>query len=205
MPNTKINAAAINMKGEERFGPVLSRAYNLFALGGALGIYRFACKDILSKKGRFSLLDVGTGPGILPKMLSADTKRIRIYAVDPSPSMLRIAMRNNKNPESKFAIGHSQKLPFDAKFDLIISSVSFHHWAHKKESLVYLSKFLKQRGEIRVYELLKKGRFFDYFVDMHRMNKEELQKAASGTGLAVRSIKIKGGFIRAVYARERTI
>lgn len=203
MSNEKISEHEIDLSGEERFGPVLSRLYNLFSRGGALGIYDFACKDILAKKGSFSVLDVGTGPGILPKMLNMRTDRISIWAVDPSESMLRIAIKNNKGGEARFAIGYSQRLPFKRRFDVIISSVSFHHWAHKKESLAYLSGFLKPGGEIRIYELKKSNRFFEYFVDKHRMNIDELKHAANGAGLVVKGIMEKNGFVRGTYVKKR--
>jgi ubiquinone/menaquinone biosynthesis C-methylase UbiE len=197
----EINASDMDLRGEERFGPVLSRLYALFAREGALGIYGFACKDILSRKGAFSLLDVGTGPGRLPGMLSEESDRVRISAVDPSPSMIRIAEGKNRGRGIAFALGYSQKLPFDKKFDMIVSSVSFHHWAHKKESLAYLSGFLKPKGEIRIYELKKSNRLFDYFLDKHRMSEKELRHAAEGAGLKVKSVISKDKFVRAVYIK----
>lgn len=203
MSNAKISEHEIDLSGEERFGPVLSRLYNLFSRGGALGIYDFACNDILAKEGFFSLLDVGTGPGILPKMISLRTDRIRIWAVDPSESMLRIAIGNNKGRDTMFAIGYSQRLPFKRRFDMIISSMSFHHWAHKKESLIYLSRFLNPGGEIRIYELKKSNRFFEYFVDKHRMSVDELKHAADGTGLIVKGLVEKDGFVRGIYVKKR--
>ena len=170
-----------------------------------MGIYDFACKDILSKSGSFSLLDVGTGPGVLPKMLSERTGRISIWAVDPSESMLRIAIRNNKGRKAVFAIGYSQKLPFKRRFDMIISSVSFHHWAHKKESLAYLSTFLKPEGEIRIYELKKSNRLLSYFIDKHRMSMDELRHAADGTGLVVKGVLEGDGFVRGTYVKRKKV
>jgi ubiquinone/menaquinone biosynthesis C-methylase UbiE len=205
MPDNKKNRIKMDLKGEERFGPVLSRLYTLFSRGGALGIYDFACKDILSKSGSFSLLDVGTGPGVLPKMLSERTGRISVWAVDPSESMLRIAIRNNKGRKAIFAIGYSQKLPFKRRFDMIISSVSFHHWAHKKESLAYLSTFLKPKGEIRIYELKKSNRLLSYFIDKHRMSMDELRHAADGTGLAVKEVVERDGFVRGTYVKRKKV
>jgi ubiquinone/menaquinone biosynthesis C-methylase UbiE len=203
MSDNRKNRPKMDLRGEERFGPVLSRLYTLFSREGALGIYDFACKDILSKKGSFSLLDVGTGPGILPKMLSMRTDKIDIWAVDPSESMLRIAIKNNKGDGRRFAIGYSQMLPFSRRFDMIISSVSFHHWAHKKESLAYLSGFLKPGGEIRIYELRKSNRLLAYFLDKHRMSIGELRHAADGTGLAVKEVVEKDGFVRGTYVKKK--
>jgi len=202
MLDNKKSRPRMDLRGEERFGPVLSRLYTLFSMGGALGIYDFACDDILAKKGSFSLLDVGTGPGVLPKMLSARTDRVSIWAVDPSESMLRIAIRNNKGREARFAIGYSQRLPYKRRFDMIISSVSFHHWAHKKESLAYLSGFLKPGGEIRIYELRKSNRFFEYLVDRHRMGIDGLKHAADGTGLMVKGLVEKDSFVRGTYVKK---
>ena len=86
---------------------------------------------------------------------------------------------------------------------MIISSVSFHHWAHKKESLAYLSGFLKPGGEIRIYELRKSNRLLAYFLDKHRMSIGELRHAADGTGLAVKEVVEKDGFVRGTYVKKK--
>ena len=202
MSNAKMKAAGMDLHGEERFGPVMSRIYNVFASSGVQGLYEFACLDILGKKGAFSLLDVGTGPGRLPEMLASRQGRIRIYAVDPSPSMLRIARNRRGNRGVKFALGYSRRIPFSLKFGMIISTLSFHHWVHKKESLQYLSQFLERGGEIRIYERVKSGRLLDRFVDMHSAGVEELREIAHGTGLRVKGIVVKDKFVRAAYVKK---
>ena len=134
--------------------------------------------------------------------MQAKPDKIDIWAVDPSESMLRIAIKNNKGDGRRFAIGYSQMLTFRRRFDMIISSVSFHHWAHKKESLAYLSGFLKPGGEIRIYELRKSNRLLAYFLDKHRMSVGELRHAADGTGLAVKEVVEKDGFVRGTYVKK---
>ena len=190
----------MDLTGEERFGWVTSRLYNLFAKRGAFGVYEFASRDILKSGKAIKVLDVGTGPGNLPSMLSAKSRKLRIWAIDPSPSMLSIAKRKTGNSQVRFAIGYSQHVPFKEKFDIIASSISFHHWAHKKESLIYLSRFLKKGGEIRVYEMRKSGRrILGHFSEMHRRSEEELRRAADGSGLRVKEIVEHGRLIRATY------
>lgn len=186
---------------EENFGPITSRLYSL--LSGIFlesSIYKFAADDILRSKAR-KILDIGTGPATIPIKVASQSDRVEIYAIDPSKDMLRIASKKAKDSGIHFAEGHSLHVPFHTKFDLITSSISFHHWAHKKESLEYLSQFLNRDGEIRIYEFRKIGHL--PIQAKHSMTKEELRGAAEGTGLRVKEIIEKKNKLRASYVKNR--
>ena len=199
--------ADMDLEGEERFGRITSHIYNLLALLGGNLLYDFAARDMLEKEenGReITILDVGTGPGILPEKLARMRSRARIYCVDPSQTMVEIARRRLNRYGVKVGLGYSLMVPFKQKFDIICSTMSFHHWAHKKESLEYLSGFLKKDGKIMIYEM-KKGKDLPLigFLQAHRMNRGELGSIASGTGLKIDSIKETRVFIRATYSVKK--
>lgn len=190
------------LDGEEEFGPVTSIAYWLVVkLTGMGKFYSFIVDDI--KKGRYhELLDVGTGPGYVPIMLSEGGMK-NIYAIDPSYDMLKIAKRRSKDLKIKYSIGSSRHLPFKRKFELIISTLSFHHWAKKAESLRYLSSFLKKGGEIRIYEFEKEKRkgFAKYFTSSHSVSRREMLAIGKKSNLKVKGIVCKEGFIRVAFTR----
>ncbi len=194
----------IDLQGEERFGRFTSALYAFFSSRFAgPELHEFASKDILRSNPK-SILDVGTGPGDLPIMLASGSNGIELYAVDPSPDMLRIARKKARGVRVHFAIGYSQRLPFRKRYDMIVSTISFHHWAHKKESLIYLSGFLNKNGEIRIYEFEKPEHKVLWFIkEGHSMSKDELRDASSGTGLYTKGIIRHDGMLRATYSKRR--
>lgn len=190
------------MKDEERFGFVSSLAYWLAVkMPRIRKFYNFVVEDVNDSK-RKDLLDVGTGPGYIPIMLAETGKFDAVYAVDPSKDMIRIAKIRGRKYSVKFAVGSSRSIPLKRKFDLIISTLSFHHWAERESSLRYLKRFLKKKGEIRVYEFEREKirgaerRLFS----PHAVSKEELVHAAKNSGLKVKGISRKNGFIRAAFS-----
>lgn len=188
-----------DMKGEENFGRITSLLYaNFSALFSGPAMYNFAANDILKSKSK-KVLDVGTGPGAIPILLSSRSQKLDIYAIDPSKYMLSIASKRASGRNIHFASGYSLHVPFHTKFDMIISSISFHHWAHKKESLVYLSKFLNKEGEIRIYEFKKIKHLI--IQEQHSMTRDELREAILGTGMHLKEIIEEKGKLRASYVK----
>jgi ubiquinone/menaquinone biosynthesis C-methylase UbiE len=188
------------MEGEERFGWFTSRIYAFFAKSAdGLSMYSFVVDDILSSRKARKIIDIGTGPGNVPSMIAERAGRLEIYAVDPSREMLEIAKRAAGGRRIVFGHGYSQYIPFRTRFDIIFSSVSFHHWAHKRESLIYLSKFLSKGGEIRIYEFKKVKHLL--FQEEHSMTREEFREAAGGTGLRVKEIIERKGKLRVTYVK----
>lgn len=190
------------LDGEERFGAVSSFFYSLGSRFSRMGkICDFVVNDM--KNSKFSeILDVGTGPGDIPIML-AKRRKYKIFAVDPSEAMIRIAKARSKGLEIRYALGSSRYLPFKNKFDLIFSVRSFHHWAKKEESLRYLSKFLKRNGEIRIYEYERReltgiGRCL---VSAHSASKTEMIGIVKRSGLNAKGVLQKGGIIRIAMSK----
>lgn len=194
----------IDMEGEEDFGPVKAWLYSNLASSYSDELYKFAARGILQTKAVL-ILDVGTGPGTLPIFLAksaAGKRRLSLYAVDPSVHMLGIARKRSKGLNINFERGYSLNVPFKKKFDMIVSSLSFHHWAHRKESLRYLSRLLVRKGEIRIYEYKKQEhRILRFIKEKHSMSAEELRSAADGTGLRVKRITESNGMLCAIYAK----
>lgn len=190
------------LEDEERFGFITSFLYSLcIRLPPIKRFYLFVADD-LGKKRFGSMLDIGTGPGYVPIMLATTGKIGSIYAVDPSKAMVRIARARSKGLDIRFVEGSSRYVPFRTKFDLIISTLSFHHWKEKENSLSYLKKFLKKNGEIRIYEFEKSRRGLRrYFPPAHAVSRKEMLDMAVRARLRVKSINRRGGFIKVALVR----
>lgn len=189
------------LPGEERFGAVASYLYTVgVKLPDIQRFYRFVVED-LTKSGVEKLLDVGTGPGDIPLMLSRTGKFKRIFAIDPSETMIKIAKRRARSEGISnivFGIGSSRHIPFDKKFDLIFASISYHHWEEKVYSMKHISHFLRAGGEIRLYEFNgdRKTFMMKLFAPTHVLKKKELYEVAEEAGLKVKGIIEAGRFVR---------
>ncbi|MCL4396817.1 class I SAM-dependent methyltransferase [Candidatus Parvarchaeota archaeon] len=140
-------------KGEERFGVISSRIYSFGSSKSMKSFYSFIADEIKNYRPK-RILDVGAGPGDLALLLSK-MKNIEVYCIDPSASMKRIAERKftkNEIKNVKYGLGSSRHLPFNEKFDLIVTTISFHHWKEKEKSIRYLLKKLNKKGIFIIYE-----------------------------------------------------
>lgn len=175
------------LKGEERFGPITSRLYDIAAkIRATRDIYDFATAD-LAKSNAKTFLDVGCGPADVPLMLSKN-KSIKIYCIDPSRNMIKIAqgaLGEQKNV--KIALGSSRSVPFKIKFDIVYTVLSFHHWQKKAQSLKYLKRLISTGGEIRIYEykMNRSGLLNLLGLSAHTLNMEDLMQAALDGGLKI--------------------
>ncbi len=168
------------MKGEERFGFISSNLYSKFSVIYSKRFYR----AVLGKIKEYSpkrILDVGCGPGDILTSISKNFIGLKLYGVDPSQSMVDIArkkaMKTGYNPAIKIEQGSSRLVPFDINFDLIITSLSYHHWKEQRSSLEYLLSLLDDSGSLVIFELNPEkypGKF--PLVRSHTLSKEEAQK-----------------------------
>jgi ubiquinone/menaquinone biosynthesis C-methylase UbiE len=108
----------------------------------------FARRHIQARQGRFTILDIGTGTGLVPLCLRAYlADRQEFVCYDISQSML-LQARQKLNGDSRFNFirGDAGVLPFGAEmFDLVVFNSLLHH-------IVDYEGFLRECGRV-----LKKG------------------------------------------------
>ena len=92
-----------------------------------------------------SILDIGCGTGrLLERLGSAMTGAVR-FGVDRSSGMLQAAGR--VRPELGLSRAGAEALPFsDGAFDLVTTTVSFHHWSDRATSLSEVRRVLRPGG-----------------------------------------------------------
>lgn len=164
------------LKGEEKFGRLTSGLYSKFS-GVSSNMAYGLIRTTIVNANPSALLDVGCGPGDILARVALENSEMKLYGTDPSPHMVEIAnrriSRSGMNNRVSVRLGSSRNLPFDRKFDMIISSFSFHHWKGQKESLELLLAALNPSGKLAMFELNSRsfpGRF--PFVKSHAMSKE---------------------------------
>jgi ubiquinone/menaquinone biosynthesis C-methylase UbiE len=122
--------------------------------------YREVSGEIASKVSSGRILDIGTGPGYIPIEVARASKNVEVKAIDISSAMVMIARRKAEDAglsqRVQFEYGSAEHIPYgDGYFDLVVSTLSFHHWANHIECLKEIHRVLKIGGEAWIYEIRK--------------------------------------------------
>ena len=104
------------------------------------------------------VLEVGCGPGHLSIRLAHSG--LAVTGLDLDPAMIERAKANSdragdsgQHPLS-FRIGDVASLPFpDGSFDLVVSTLSMHHWAEPKTGLAEIGRVLRPGGRALVWDI----------------------------------------------------
>jgi SAM-dependent methyltransferase len=112
------------------------------------------------------VLEVGCGPGHLSIRLARQLG-LEVTGIDLDPAMIEVARGNAERaledarvPPSEagrppsFVLGDVASLPFaDASFDLVVSTLSMHHWADPRAGLAEIGRVLRSGGRALVWDL----------------------------------------------------
>jgi ubiquinone/menaquinone biosynthesis C-methylase UbiE len=133
-----------------------SRIYDFVSRRVLRGMYRRLAADVagVAPDGG-AVLDVGTGPGVLLVELATRRPDLLLTGVDLSADMIAAATRNLHpfGERASARVGDVTSLPFpDHSFDLIVSSLSLHHWDHPEAAVPELARILRPGGRIHIYD-----------------------------------------------------
>lgn len=140
-------------------GGWVSQVYDRLARWPLRGFYRrVAAETAAVVPAGGTVLDAGTGPGLLLVELANRRPDLRITGVDLSTDMVAIAQRNVARA------GHSARvdvraadvaaLPFpDASFDMVVSTLSMHHWGAVPPAVSEFARVLRPGGPLWIYDL----------------------------------------------------
>ena len=102
--------------------------------------------------------DIGCGPGYLTIELARSAPGLRVTGVDLSNAMLTQAIENTAVAgvahQVDFRTGDAAALPFpDGTLDLVISTLSLHHWDDPVRVLNEIARVLRPGGAFLVFDL----------------------------------------------------
>lgn len=117
-----------------------------------------AARRELPRPGR--VLDVGCGTGRLLRRAAAVFPAAELVGVDAAPEMVRQAEASvPAGARSRFARATAEDLPFaDASFDLVVSTMSFHHWSDQRAGLRQVHRVLTPGGLMALTDGFAVGR-----------------------------------------------
>jgi len=103
------------------------------------------------------VLDVGCGTGLVLRELAARLPATEVLVgIDPAPGMVEIARSSATAGDARirFDTGTAEELPYaDESFDLVISAVSFDHWADQRAGLLECRRVLAPGGSLVLSDL----------------------------------------------------
>jgi SAM-dependent methyltransferase len=96
------------------------------------------------------MLDVGCGTGALLRKVAERFPRADLTGVDPAPGMVEAATKAWRGDRpARFVRAAAEHLPFDGgEFDLVTSTVSFHHWQDQWAGLHEIGRVLAPGGSV---------------------------------------------------------
>lgn len=102
--------------------------------------------------------DVGCGPGQLVIEIAQRAPGLRVTGIDLSDEMLTQgrdnALRAGVANRVSFRRGDAQHIPFsDASLDLVVSTLSLHHWSDPGAVLGEIARVLRPGGSFLVFDL----------------------------------------------------
>jgi ubiquinone/menaquinone biosynthesis C-methylase UbiE len=147
-----------------------SRVYDFFSRRVFRRMYRRIAVDIASVAPHGAVvLDVGTGPGILLVELAARRPDLRLTGIDLSADMITTANRNLRRfgDRAGAQVADVSALPFpDQSYDVIVSSLSLHHWERPEAAVPELARVLRPGGVLHIYDFSRAP--FDALADAAR-------------------------------------
>lgn len=139
--------------------PEVAKAFNRVAtLPHMRLLRRFVARRAARMVQHGEAADLGCGPGHLVFQLARQAPGLHVTGVDLSDEMLaqadRYAERSGVRRRVSFEKGDVQQTPFpDASLDLVVSTLSLHHWSNPIAVLNEIARVLRPGGSFLVFDL----------------------------------------------------
>jgi len=116
-----------------------------------LGMLLFVVKALSNQRGG-SAIDIGCGDGGLVISLAKQHPGLKVVGLDLSDEMLNLARlrtgRAGLGERVTFRRGNAENIPYpDGSFDLVVSTLSLHHWSAPGKVLDEVARVLRAAGK----------------------------------------------------------
>lgn len=145
-----------------------------------------------------AILDVGCGTGRLLKLAETRFPGARLIGLDAASEMVKQAEAARPAGSAiRFQQGTAEELPFpNTQFDLVFSTLTFHHWADQSKGMAEVARVLAPGGRWLLADFMATG-FMKYVRRLLRMHqfpeRSQLETKLEQVGLAaVAARKVPG-------------
>lgn len=109
--------------------------------------------------GRSSaILDVGCGTGRLLRSAETRFPAAKLVGIDAAIEMVRHAHISNPTDTIQFQQATAEDLPFpNAQFDLVFSTMTFHHWQNQRRGIAEVARVLTPDGRWLLADFVASG------------------------------------------------
>jgi ubiquinone/menaquinone biosynthesis C-methylase UbiE len=105
-----------------------------------------------------AILDVGCGTGKLLKSAEARFPGAKLVGVDAAMEMVKYAQTSNPTGTIQFQQAMAEELPFpNASFDLVFSTMTFHHWSNQTKGIAEVARILTPGGRWVLADFVASG------------------------------------------------
>jgi ubiquinone/menaquinone biosynthesis C-methylase UbiE len=105
-----------------------------------------------------AILDVGCGTGKLLRSASERFPGARLVGVDAAIEMVKQAQSSTPDGTIQFQQATAEELPFpDGSFDLVFSTMTFHHWQNQRRGAAEVARVLTPDGRWLLAEFVPLG------------------------------------------------
>ena len=135
-----------------------SRVYDVVMVRLTSRLYQRVIADLAALQlVEGKVLDAGTGPGKLVRELARRLPGLQVYGIDLSEDMIGLARAHARHEQLEervhFESGDVAHLPYpDQSFDVVISTISMHHWSELEQPLRELYRVLRPGGRLWIYD-----------------------------------------------------
>lgn len=139
--------------------PAVARAYNFIAALPHMALMRWlVVRRAVAMQAQGRAVDLGCGPGYLVLELARQAPALHVTGMDLSEEMLAkaetTARRAGLEGRVSFAKGDVQRIPFaDGSVDLVVSTLSLHHWSDPVAALDEVARVLRPGGSFLIADL----------------------------------------------------
>ncbi len=133
--------------------PKVARAFNWVATMPQMRLLRwFVARRAANMTQRGEAVDLGCGPGHLVIELARQAPDLHVMGIDLSDEMLAraegYAQRSGVGDRVSFRKGDAQHIPLpDSSLDLVVSTLSLHHWSDPVAVLDEVARVLRGPGD----------------------------------------------------------
>lgn len=146
------------------FAPHGAGIYNAVAPRLLRPLYRRVADEVAASGAVYdtreisAVLEIGSGPGELALEIADRLARAEVVGIDLAEVMVGRAGRRARAAQLegrvRFQVADAAALPFaDGTFDIVVSTLSLHHWADPARVFAEIGRILRPRGIALVFDL----------------------------------------------------